>query len=102
MKKLFAVIVIIMAFQTNLASAQPSSLARYRLYPIGDGTSVWLLNVETGALSRCISESVNLTPVCAPWAEPPGKNPVYRYDPKTKKFIPMNKAASDKNKGKEP
>lgn len=102
MKKLFTIIVIIIVFQTNLASAQSSSQPKYRLYPIDNGTSVWLLNVETGALSRCISESVNSAPICAPWAEPPGKNPEYRYDPKTKKLIPMNKAADDENNGKEP
>ena len=91
------------AFQVSANAAQNLSVTKYQLYPIGtDGSSVWLLNVATGALSKCISESINDSPTCSPWEEPPGKNPEYRYDRKTKKLIPMNQAARDKDKEKDP
>lgn len=102
MKQLLAILVITTAFQVNAASVQPLSHVRYQLYPTGNtGNSAWLLNVETGALSRCVSESMDSTPICAPWAEPPGESPTYRYDIKTKKMIPMNKAARDMDKEKD-
>ena len=91
------------AFQVCADIAQTPPVAKYQLYPVGiKGSSVWLLNAETGTLSKCISESINESPVCSPWAEPPGKNPVYRYDRNTKKMIPMNQAARDKEKEKDP
>ncbi len=91
------------ACQVYASALQPPSVAKYQLYPIGtSGSSVWLLNVETGALSKCISESITESTKCSPWAEPPGKNPRYRYDPNTKKLIPMNQAARNRDKGKDP
>lgn len=101
MKKLFVILVITIAIQAHSESVQHPSHSKFQLYPTGN-TSAWLLNVETGALSRCVSESVDSTPICAPWAEPPGKSPEYRYDLKTKKMIPMNQAARNKEKEKDP
>lgn len=103
MKKIFCIVFIIMALQTNLLTAQPVSCpAMYRLYPIDNSTSAWLLNVKTGALTKCISKSMNAAPICTQWSEVPEEKPLYRYDPKTGKLIPMNKAARNKEKEKDP
>ena len=103
MKKLLALVLMMSAFHVCADTTQASPVAKYKLYPVGiTGSSVWLLNVETGALSKCISESINESPICAPWAEPPGKNPEYRYERNTKKMIPMNQAARNKEKEKAP
>ena len=76
---------------------KPESSDKYWLFPIeNDSSSAWLLNVKTGSLSKCVSKSVDVVPVCSPWAEAPGKNPTYRYDEKTKKMIPMNESARKK------
>ena len=103
MKKLLTLVLMLSAFQVCAGAIQTPSSAKYQLYPIGNtGSSVWLLNVETGALSKCTTESITESPTCSPWAEPPGKNPEYRYDPNTKKLIPMNEAARNKDKEKDP
>ena len=103
MKKLLAIILILCALPVCADTVQTPTVTKYQLYTIGiAGSSVWLLNVETGALSKCISESITESPICSPWAEPPGKNPRYRYDRNTKKLIPMNQAARDKEKEKDP
>ena len=103
MKKLLIPVLLFSTLQAYAADKTKRIDSEYKLYPIGlSNSTVWLLNIKTGALSRCISESFDESPKCSPWAEPPGDNPEYRYDLKTKKMIPMNKAARDKEKEKDP
>jgi len=103
MKKLLIPVLLFSMLQTHAEDNIKRIDSEYKLYPVGlSNSTVWLLNVKTGSLSKCISESFNEPPKCSPWAEPPGNNPEYRYDLKTKKIIPMNKAARDKEKEKDP
>ena len=85
------------------ANAINQSQSSYWLFPDSKNESgVWLLNTRTGSLSKCIFISTEKTPECSPWANPPGDNPSYRYDVKSKKMIPMNEAARKKEKEKDP
>ncbi len=77
--------------QLNMYQVSPSS-----------GKSAWLLNTETGALSFCTSSSNSSKPNCSPWGKPPTSSPAYRYDPKTKKLIPLNQEARDEQKKRDP
>lgn len=58
-----------------------------------DPKSIWLLDTYNGSLSRCEAQNLDVAPKCSPWAEAPGASPYYRYDPETKKMVPMNEAA---------
>jgi len=79
-----------------------SSGPRFQLFPIpADPKSVWLVDTYTGALSRCEAQSLDATHKCSPWAQVPGESATYRYDPETKKMIPMNDAARRKDAAKQ-
>jgi hypothetical protein len=67
-------------------------------YPAAEG-NLWLLDTQTGSLAWCVqSKSVNDVPTCSPWAETPGDEAAYRWDPDAKKLIPLNDAARKKER----
>jgi hypothetical protein len=102
-------VMILLAASFDIASAantasRPSldeifkTTPRYEAFPVpSDAKSVWLLDTYTGQLTHCEATGTNTMPLCSPWAEPPGPNPAYRYDPKSQKMIPMNDAARQRD-----
>jgi hypothetical protein len=79
----------------------PPDHPRFTATPVpGDTNAVWLLDTFTGSLARCEGAGRDKMPVCSPWASAPGEEPSYRYDPDTKKFIPMNEAARQRDEAK--
>jgi len=100
---LFVVTISTPALSRAESPIKDSLSANYWLFPdVSNNSGVWLLNLKTGSLSKCLFVSTNTTPECSPWANPPGANPVYRYDMKSKKMIPMNEAARKKETEKDP
>jgi hypothetical protein len=71
---------------------------RFSAFPIpGDPKGIWLVDTYTGSVAHCEFLDADKEPKCTPWALAPGESPSYRYDPETKKFIPMNEAARRKD-----
>jgi hypothetical protein len=93
----FSILTFILLPSLGHAKTTTQSQSSYWLFPDSKNESgVWLLNTRTGSLSKCVFVSMEKPPECSPWANPPGDNPEYRYDVKTKKLIPMNEAARKK------
>ena len=84
---------IVVALATPAAASDAPS-TKYWGFPVpSDPKSIWLMDTNTGSLSRCESIDLTTSPTCSPWAIPPGENAAYRYDPELQKLIPMNEAA---------
>lgn len=98
MKKILTLFQMLFAFHVSAAALQTGSIAKFQLYPIGtSGSSVWLLNVETGAISKCVSASIQSPPICSPWTKSSSETPV--YDLGTRKWIvPITQSACNKEK----
>lgn len=105
LKQVTVILFLLFAISTSYADdiIKDNKSANYWLFPdVSNNSGVWLLNIKTGSLSKCVFVSTNTTPECSPWANPPGANPEYRYDMKSKKMIPMNQAAINKEKERDP
>ena len=77
-----------------LESVFRSDAPRFSAVPVpADPKSIWLVDTQTGSLTRCEFQTVDTVPKCTPWATVPGESPAYRWDAETKKLIPMNEAA---------